>query len=636
MRAGQEIGPFAIDSEIGSGAMGTVYQGRYLTTGQTVALKVIAAGYDSHPTALARFEREAEILKKLHHANIVRLYATGSYRKTPFYVMEFVEGESLEAALTRRGRLTWEEVVAVGRQVCAALQHAHEKGIVHRDLKPANIMQTPDGTAKLTDFGIAKGLESTQLTGTNCTVGTASYMSPEQCRGERDLTFKSDLYSLGVVFYELLTGRRPFTAETTLKMFIAHTEERFERPSRHVMDIPVWLDTLVCQLMEKDPGKRPRDAVTVARALEEIAEKVAAQRSAGVEVATGRRIDVPKSRRPKNESDREAARLLRESITKKKLPRRKRPFYERAAFVGGAIALLLLGLGGMLWWVLRPPTPEQLYEQAQSYMASGSPEEREKAREGPIAAFLKHYPRRNDPHAVQMRDWADQVDVRVRERQLQSRMRLKFSPEDEAEAAAHNAVRYEEAGELTLAADRWESLLKYREDPDAGQRPWGLLAASRLEEIRDAQRRDQALRKEVDDRRYQAQAPEPPELAERWAISATRAELFEDWGLALENWKRVRSATPSDAGGRALGLLAACKVRELDPRAPRGPDVDAKRRELVRSRLDVARALKGDKAHEGRALCRDVIALYGSLSDPELKPLVERAEKLLAELTPPG
>jgi serine/threonine-protein kinase len=173
MLVGQQLGPFTIEKEIGSGAMGTVYGGRY-KNGQHVAIKVISSGTDMTPTTLARFEREANILKKLNHPNIVRLYATGRHRQTPFYVMEYIEGQSLETILERRRRFTWEEVVTLGRQVCDALQHAHTQGIIHRDLKPANVMLAADGAAKLTDFGIAKGLDVTQLTATNCTVGTAA------------------------------------------------------------------------------------------------------------------------------------------------------------------------------------------------------------------------------------------------------------------------------------------------------------------------------------------------------------------------------------------------------------------------------------------------------------------------------
>src|SRR5213080_1381032 len=284
MLVGKAIGPFVIDKEIGHGAMGTVYHGFERKTNKPVAVKIVSAGLDSNPAALARFERECDFLKKLRHPNIVRLYATGSYRHTPFYVMEFIKGETLQEILLRRGRFPWDDIIELGKQVCSALQHAHDRGIIHRDMKPSNIMLTPEGQVKLTDFGIAKGFEGTQLTSTNHSVGTASYMSPEQCRGEKTITHKSDLYSLGIVFYELLTGRRPFEAETPLDMFLAHTKGTFERPARRVLDIPIWLDTLVCQMMEKKPEHRPFDATMVAQSLERVEERVSAKRSAGVEL----------------------------------------------------------------------------------------------------------------------------------------------------------------------------------------------------------------------------------------------------------------------------------------------------------------------------------------------------------------
>ena len=206
MLVGQTIGSgayrFEIGRELGSGAMGTVYRATFHKNGveSEVALKVVALGLLGNEGAMARFEREANILKQLRHPHIVRLLATGKFQKAPFIVMEYVDGEPMDRALQRRGRLGWEEVFGYGKQLCEALQHAHDKGIIHRDLKPSNLMITKDGVLKLTDFGIAKDTDVTALTGANSTIGTAAYMSPEQCKGDRNLSHKSDLYSLGVVF----------------------------------------------------------------------------------------------------------------------------------------------------------------------------------------------------------------------------------------------------------------------------------------------------------------------------------------------------------------------------------------------------------------------------------------------------
>jgi serine/threonine-protein kinase len=364
MLVGKEIGPFRLEKELGSGAMGSVYRALFRDTGQHVALKIIAIGQLTNETAVARFEREAKILKQLNHPNIVRLIGAGRFKKTPYFAMELVDGESLDRVLNRRSSFSWEEVVHLGRQLCAALQHAHLKGIIHRDLKPSNVMVLPDGSVKLTDFGIAKDVDVTALTGANSTVGTAAYMSPEQCRGEKNLTAKSDLYSMGIMFYELLTGRKPFIAESPVDMFMLHVNGKFERPSRLVLTIPVWLDTLVCQLMEKKPEHRPFDAAMVAQVLEEVEEKAVAQRSAGVDAVTARRIDRPGIRA--EESDREAARVLRGALGHKKTRKKSESLANRTWIRAGALAAVLLGLLGLLYVLLRPPSAEKLYQLAKS------------------------------------------------------------------------------------------------------------------------------------------------------------------------------------------------------------------------------------------------------------------------------
>ena len=370
MLIGQSIGPFQIEKELGSGAMGTVYRATYTKTGRAVAIKVIAAGLGDNERVQQRFEREADILKQLKHPNIVRLLASGKYHRSPFYAMEYIDGEPLDQILQRRGKLSWQEVVELGKQVCAALQHAHEAGIIHRDLKPSNLMFDRNKVLKLTDFGIAKDTDVTGLTSANSTVGTAAYMSPEQCRGERNLTPKSDLYSLGVLFYELLTGRKPFLAESAMDMFIQHVQGDFDRPAEHVMDIPVWLDTLVCQLMEKKPDNRPLNAHTVAQALDDVKTKVEALKSAG-EDAVARLARTPSGKIAKEERE------LAESIASVKKKRKKKPESsaepgDRAKLLAaGGLTLVLLMLVGIVIYALQPAGPGELLERADKLIKQG-------------------------------------------------------------------------------------------------------------------------------------------------------------------------------------------------------------------------------------------------------------------------
>ncbi|MSR30942.1 MAG: serine/threonine protein kinase, partial [Gemmataceae bacterium] len=273
---GTEFGPFFIEKELGSGAMGAVYKARYLKNSQRVAIKVMnfAAGTNANSSLHARFEREAEILKNLNHGNIVRLFGVGRFKGMRYYAMELIDGETLEEIKKRKGQFSWEETIEIGIQVCSALQAAHDQNIVHRDLKLPNLMMTSSGVVKLTDFGIAKDLEGTALTSAHCAIGTAAYMSPEQCKGERDISFKSDLYSLGVVLFEMMTGRRPFRGENAMELFLHHVQSKVEKPSRVNTDIPIWFDTLILHLMEKKPEHRPASAAVVRTVLEEIREKM--------------------------------------------------------------------------------------------------------------------------------------------------------------------------------------------------------------------------------------------------------------------------------------------------------------------------------------------------------------------------
>src|SRR5262249_21835858 len=238
------------------------------------------------------------------------------------------------------------------------------------DLKPSNLMLLPDGTLKLTDFGIAKDLDVTQLTSANCTVGTASYMSPEQCKGERHLTHKSDLYSLGVVFYELVTGKKPFFAENVMDMFMAHVQGTFERPSRLVLDVPKPLDTLICQLLEKKPEQRPLDADAVANALGRIREHAEAQGSVGLVEARRRTIDRLSGDTRPNEEDREAARALLGGKKKRKKKVEKVPFFRTVWFQAAAIVGLLSVIGLVLYLSLKPVSEEKLYQRIERLMTS--------------------------------------------------------------------------------------------------------------------------------------------------------------------------------------------------------------------------------------------------------------------------
>ena len=268
------IGPYRIDRKIGSGAMGNVYYGVYEETGTVAAVKVLPASLAREEGFIRRFTREIEALRKVSSRHIVELYDDDSTGDGSFYyAMEYVDGETLTAVISRRKKLPWTEVTDIALQIAAALKSAHDAGVVHRDIKPSNLMISSDGTVKLTDFGVAHLFATTRLTRTGGVVGTAEYMAPEQARGQR-ATKRSDLYSLGVVMYAMLTGRPPFTGSNANEILHRQQFAQFDRPSHFVPEIPRLFEDLVCQLLEKKPERRIPDALVLSRKLEQVRSRI--------------------------------------------------------------------------------------------------------------------------------------------------------------------------------------------------------------------------------------------------------------------------------------------------------------------------------------------------------------------------
>lgn len=215
----EAIGRYRVEAVLGGGSMGVIYRAHDPVIGRTVAIKLIRADLlegEERQEFLARFRREAQAAGRCAHPNIVTVHDFALEAGNPYLAMEFVEGESLAAVLRRNGRLAPEVAVGVAVQVLDALAAAHAAGIIHRDVKPANILVQPDGRVKMTDFGIAR-LDSTSLTQSGAVLGTPSHMSPEQCRGE-EVTARSDLFSAGVVLFEMLSGTRPFPGRSLIEI----------------------------------------------------------------------------------------------------------------------------------------------------------------------------------------------------------------------------------------------------------------------------------------------------------------------------------------------------------------------------------------------------------------------------------
>jgi hypothetical protein len=253
---------------LGRGGMAQVFEARDRLLDRRVAVKVLDSRLAGDTEFVARFQREARSVAKLNHPNVVAVYDTGVEDGTHFLVMEYVEGRTLADHL-REGPLAPERAVQVGREVLVALGAAHQRGLIHRDVKPANVMVTPEGRAKVMDFGIARPVEdNTRLTSGTSVVGTPTYMAPEQVEA-RPLDGRTDLYAVGAVLYECVVGSPPFDGSTALTVAAQHVRDAPVPPRRRRPGVPAGLEAVIMRALQKDPARRWPTAAAFRRALDQ-------------------------------------------------------------------------------------------------------------------------------------------------------------------------------------------------------------------------------------------------------------------------------------------------------------------------------------------------------------------------------
>ncbi|HEY6678080.1 MAG TPA: Stk1 family PASTA domain-containing Ser/Thr kinase [Actinomycetota bacterium] len=253
-------GRYLVESELGRGGMATVFKGTDTVLGRPVAVKVLSPQYSGDANFVTRFRREAQAAARLNHPNLVSVYDTGTDDGTHFIVMEYVEAKTLADYLTGGGRIMPERSIEIAEAVCDALSVAHAHGIIHRDIKPANIMITSKGDVKVTDFGIARVISGADtLAQTAAVLGTASYLSPEQAQSQ-PVDQRSDIYSLGVALYEMVTGRPPFSGDSPVMVASKHVLEQPTPPSKLNADVSPELEAVIMKAMAKNPDNRYQDA----------------------------------------------------------------------------------------------------------------------------------------------------------------------------------------------------------------------------------------------------------------------------------------------------------------------------------------------------------------------------------------
>jgi serine/threonine protein kinase len=480
------------------------------------------------PAFQAKFAAEMLTLRRLTHPNIARFLDSGLHAGLLYYASEYVEGRDLATLLALHEKtaeqpgLPWQtQVFSMAIQALRALKHGHHRSIFHRDLKPSNLMLGADGTLKVTDFGVAKIIAIPPLTLPSEAMGTVGYLAPEHFTG-KPISRRSDLYSLGGVLYTLLTGRPPFQASTSAEFMHKHCYALPDRPINFVPKLPPDLDEFVCQMLAKDPSRRPRGAANLLDDLDQLRAKL--ERKGHVLTLPPAAIDPTGTHAPLSEA---AIVPTRPDTT----AHDRRDRFVRATILG---SLFLLVVAGILYAFFRPgPDPQQLWDAAQPLLNSDSPEDWDRARDEYLDAITTWHPNWNP-------DGVRSAKQRAKDRkQLQDILstsgKTKYS--NEAERHYQRGLKLAQAGDAAGAKRLWAALVTATERTPATAR-WLDLADRGLKELTvvPVPARDLAA---VETR---IQAARELRIAGRTleadAIVAALAELYRDEPTVLESLKR--------------------------------------------------------------------------------------------------
>lgn len=597
------LGPYRIERTLGRGGMGAVYEGVNVDTGERAAIKVLSSGLAREPDFRQRFETEIETLKKLNHPNIVRLFGFGEQDDMLFYAMELVEGASLEEELQRGRRFDWREVTCIGIEICRALRHAHDRGIIHRDIKPANLLLANDGRVKLSDFGIARLFGMSGVTAAGSVLGTVEYMAPEQIEG-RAISPRTDLYSLGGVFYALLARRPPFRASNVPEMINLQRTGVPEPVTRHAPDVPKEFEQIIAELQEKTPEKRIPNATVLGKRLEAMLRALSISEeeedtspdeydlgTASANSAQAARAAVLPTRALGVPSDASGARQASGTPSPDDLPETK----ATAAFLGMGevgppadaaeeakprgqftvvsaedldrvefreppphvalispqtwiLAICLLAVGSAAWYLMRPPTADALHEKIVQITADKSIDSL-RAAESKIDDFLLRFP--DDSRSSELRRLQHELDLY----RLERRFELRAKGLAAREALLPIEQMYLEAVNIShlhpeQGIDKFQALIDLYEPRADSSGPTGQcleLAKRQLKELKERLGHSAAdhlvLLGERLDRADQLAASEP---ARARAIRQAVVKLYQEKPWAAEAVNRARRALSAE------------------------------------------------------------------------------------------
>ncbi len=344
---GENVGPYRIIAQLGQGGMATVYKAYHASLDRYVAIKVMHAAFKEDPTFLGRFQREARVLAKLEHPNIVPVYDFADHQGQPYLVMKYVEGDTLKARMAN-GAVSTDEILKVVDAVGAGLAYAHKQGVLHRDIKPSNVIITPDGQYYLSDFGLARIATAGESTLSQDTMlGTPNYISPEQAKGVSDLDGRTDVYSFGVLLYEMIVGRVPYSGDTPFAVIHDHIYTPLPLPSAVNPNVPEPVERVLLKALAKERDDRFADASALVAAFHQALEEAGAlPQPAPVAPAAPRSASSTATRRAPTA----AATVVAPSVAAKPAspPAQKKSGFPWAWLVVGGIVLVALALGAVL------------------------------------------------------------------------------------------------------------------------------------------------------------------------------------------------------------------------------------------------------------------------------------------------
>ncbi len=467
------IGPFALEELLPSASC--TYRAMHVDQRRAVALKVFTAPFGANQDARQAFAAEWERLKRLKHPHIVRCFGGGLHEAQGYLAYEWLpQTESLREVLARRDRLPADQVVEYAKQIVAALEFAHEEDVPHLALMPEKVLVTADETLKLADFRVERETQAAFRSTAGVTLERARYLAPEQFRSDVPTGPKADMYALGCVLYELLTGTTPFVGTSVEFLERAHQEDTPERVTRIVLDCPIWLDALVHQLLEKDPLKRPHSMAAVRLALDE-AERKMAQRVSVAEHVTGG-ISALKT----DASRKEAEQLLGHKRKRKRQAAVDAPpFYERAWFL--VLCLVLLAAVGV--WAMWPPDEETLFRKAEALIATGADGADRRARDDYLLPLLRRFP--DGKYAAEAQAHIDRMDMELAETRLRVKLKLGRELNSEGERLLAEAWQFQQFGDTSTALEKFKSMRDLLPD-DEDNRSYRNLAQREIEKLQAA------------------------------------------------------------------------------------------------------------------------------------------------------